>query len=106
MAALDPVLVDVRASDGVVCVRDLIETHVGLALVDGEGYRRIGQVQPFEQRDGYGVLVKKTWRWFYDEFEWGHAWGDERSRSAAVDALIHHAGYYQARPNAANQGIF
>ena len=42
---LIPVHLTVRRSDGVVSVRMLLDTPVGVALVDGELYKRRGQVR-------------------------------------------------------------
>lgn len=41
-----PVMVTVRPADGIVSVLPLLETPVGLALYEGDTYRRIGQISP------------------------------------------------------------
>lgn len=106
---LIPVHLTVRPSDGVVSVRMLLATPVGIALVDGDLYKRIGQVREAtgNERNKYGLTVKrKGWTWFYDEAEWGSAVGSEPTKRKAVEALLREGGYVEAKPDATNQGLF
>lgn len=97
----EPVHLSVRKSDGVVSVRLLLETPVGLALVDGDEYVRIGQVLPIDKPQG-----KDKFRWHHDEAEWGGATGTAGTHAAALKALLAHAGYRESQPNETNQGLF
>lgn len=109
MSDLIPVHLNVRVSDGVVSVQMLLETRVGTGVVDGEPYKRIGQVRSRKStvtnRLGQST-TKDGFAWHYDEPEWGRTNGWEPTRAAAVKACLRAGGYVEAPPNAANPGLF
>jgi hypothetical protein len=105
-----PVLLHVRKSDNVVSVRMLLETPIGLAEFEGDGYKRIGQLREVEWNEfdkrARVTRRKKGWQWWYDEEEWGSATGKAKTKAEALAALLDAGGYVEAPPNATNQGLF
>lgn len=105
-----PVMATVHPTTGVVSVRLLVETPVGLALYEGDEYFRIGQIRPgqWDQRhERLGTTTHKTgFFWYYDEPGYGTDNGTALTKPAALRALLKRAGYVQAQPNATNQGLF
>lgn len=110
MSDLIPVWLNVRQSDGVISVCMLLETPVGLALVDGEPYKRIGQVRNqtrVVKNQRVGSTTKQNgFQWYFDEEQWGASNGWEPTRTAAIRACLRAGGYIEAPPNAANGGLF
>lgn len=103
-------MVTVRKSDGAVSVLPLLETRIGLAIYDGDVYRRIGQIRPAEwtepgRREGV-VLRRKGFAWYFDDEEFGRDSGHEVTQREAIAALLAAGGYGEAPPNAANPGLF
>lgn len=111
-AAEDPIpcMVAIRPSDGAVSVFPLLETPIGLAIYEGDSYRRIGQIRAVTweepgRRKG-SVVKKKGTAWYFDDIEYGKDSGRELTQKAAVAALLKAGGYIEAPPNAANPGLF
>jgi len=107
---LIPCMVAVRPSDGAVSVFPLLETSIGLAIYEGDSYRRIGQIRPttWEEpgRRANTTVKRKGTAWFFDDPEYGKESGRETTQKAAVAALLRAGGYVEAPPNAANPGLF
>jgi hypothetical protein len=103
--SLIPCHVTVRPSDGVVSVRELVAVADGVAaLVDGEGYERIGQVWQVDIHHK-GVPMKR-WMWAYDR-PGGESWSSPaKSRKDGVAQLLLFAGYRQAEENEASVPLF
>jgi len=109
MEDLIPVRLTVRSSDGAISVQPLLVTRIGIAEVDGDGYKRIGQVVKMRSkhlgaRDQ--VVVQEGFAWYYDEPEYGRNNGWERTKARAVQACLRAGGYQEAPENAANPGLF
>jgi len=107
---LIPVMVNVRPSDNVVSVLMLLETPIGTAIYEGDGYKRIGQVKEstwteFDERLKV-TRNRKGWTWWYDEQEWGRSTGRAKTKRAAIEAMLLAGGYVEAPPNAANPGLW
>lgn len=107
---LVPVWVSVRSSDGIVSVMMLVDTHVGVAIYEGDTYKDIGQVREerwteFNERLGV-TTTKRGWRWNYDEIEWGRHTGRTRTKGAAIAAILAAGGYRQVPAEAPNPGLF
>lgn len=105
-----PVMATVRPADGIVSVLPLLETALGLALYEGDTYRRIGQIHPTEwtepgRREGQ-VMKRKGFAWFFDDVEYGQDNGREFTANKAKAALLAAGGYVEAPPNAVNPGLF
>lgn len=110
MSDLIPVHLNVRSSDGVISVQMLLETRLGIGVVDGEPYKRIGQIRNmpkkfYLERNGQ-TTTKEGFQWYYDEPEWGRTNGWEPTKAAAVTACLKAGGYVEAKANAANPGLF
>lgn len=106
---LIPVLLNVRDSDGSVSVRMLLDTPIGTALVDGEGYDRIGQIKPatWQEQNRLGASRKmRGWAWYYDDPKYGSATGHETTKAAAIAAILNEGGFTEAPPNATTQPLF
>lgn len=107
---LIPVMLNVRPSDGAVSVMMLLDTPIGTALVEGDSYKTIGQVQEEtwqEKNPRTGNMRKmKGYAWWYDEAEFGQESGREMTKAAAVAAVLEAGGYREAPKNAANPGLF
>jgi len=106
---LIPVHLAIRDTDGTVSVRMLLETPIGNALVDGEGYERIGQIKQdtWREENRLGATRKvRGWAWYYDDPRYGEATGRETTKAAAIKALLEEGGYIEAPPNAATQPLF
>lgn len=105
-----PCMIAIRPSDGAVSVLPLLETPIGLAIYEGDTYRRIGQVrhiawtEPGRKKDT--VVKRKGVAWFFDDPEYGQDQGRELTQKAAVAALLKAGGYIEAPANAANPGLF
>lgn len=109
MSDLIPVHLNVRLSDGVISVQMLLNTSIGTGVVDGEPYKRIGQIMKRRAKvsNRLGQTTEKDgFQWHYDEPEWGRTNGWEPTKAGAVQALLKAGGYVEAPPNAANPGLF
>lgn len=108
---LTPVLVNLRESDGVVSIRELRPQDGALALVDGEGYWRLGQVEHAKWQEQNprtrAMVTRRGFGWWRDDkIPWGVRKGTELTRKAAIAAMLRAAGYVEAPENSTMEGLF
>ncbi len=94
---LEPVHLSVSAT-GRVSILMLLDIGGQLAIYEEDHYKQIGQVH--ERIRLVNGKPHKFWAWYWDEVEWGQAYGEVTTRAAAVAAILSAGGYRAVEDNA------